>query len=132
MIRIIKYKTIRNISNELKKEIINFTDEKNKLKTDVLKINEFYKGKDANIIIEKFNKRILYLEKFINIVEIYNNYFEWISGAYNDTQKNALINLGPETVPPINNEEMFDSEILGNTELIPTENEIEGEKNDEL
>lgn len=104
MLRKIKFKVIREVSEELKQEINELRNENNKFKTDVLKIKSYYEGKDADIIISKYAERIKYLEEYIKIIEIYNNYFEWISGAYDETHKKALTNL--ENVVPMTIENM--------------------------
>lgn len=93
MIRKIKFKQIREISEELKKEIIELKNEHEELKNDVLRIRECYKGNDAEVIISKFDARLKYIEEYIKILEVYNNYFEWISGAYDETSQKALSNL---------------------------------------
>jgi len=103
MLRKIKFKVIREVSEELKQEINELRNDYNKFKTDVLKINGYYEGKDADIIISKYETRIKYLEEYIKIIEVYNNYFEWISGAYDETHKKALTNLQSVVTDAIEN-----------------------------
>ena len=113
MLRRIKFKKIREISEELKKEILELKSENDILKEDVLKIREYYQGEDAELIISKFESRINYIEEYINILEVYNNYFEWISGAYEATNQKALKNLENLITDVVNNLDTLNIEIEG-------------------
>ena len=93
MLRRINFEEIREISEELKKEVNELKNKNEKLKMDVLKIRNYYQGEDAEIIITKFNERTKYIEEYIKILEVYDNYFEWVSSAYNESYTRTLTDL---------------------------------------
>ena len=90
MNRVIQFNIIKNVSNQLIKELEKLQIECDKLNLDIEKIEEFYKGKDANLIIAKYNQRVNIIKKYIEIVKEYINYFDWISSNYHDTYHNAI------------------------------------------
>ena len=89
----VKYHVIREVATDLSKEINELKNLINQLSFDIEKIKECYRGVDADLIIEKNKNAADYIKDFVNNVEIYNNYFEWISGAYNDTHNKAISEL---------------------------------------
>lgn len=102
MKRIIKYDIIRDVStNLLKKEIDELKNMQKKLTLDIEKISYFYEGKDAEIIIQKYKERAKYIKDYIDVVELYNNYFQWIAGAYDDTHSSAIAEFSELSELPV-------------------------------
>ncbi|MBR3661170.1 MAG: hypothetical protein IKN63_04675 [Bacilli bacterium] len=65
----------------------------NKLKKDINSIRTYYQGNDAELIIEKYLKR---LEIINDLMDNYNNikqYFVTVSSGYSDNLNNAKKNL---------------------------------------
>ena len=93
MDRIINYSEIRDVSTYLKEQIVLLKEKELKLKNDIIKISESYKGDDSKNIVNKYLEKEKFLTFYIEVIEAYNYYFEWISMSYKECHKNALSNL---------------------------------------
>ena len=93
MQRLIKYEIIREKSEEIKKEIKELKEECKNLILNIEAIRNSYVGKDAEAMISAYINKIYTIKNYLGVIEEYNNYFEWVSGAYKDTKQKAEKNL---------------------------------------
>lgn len=85
MRRLIKFEEISKMSIQLKKEIDYLVTLKTDLITDINSISECYKGKDSKIGINKYLSYANNIDTFINTLEQYYNYFDWLGSSYKTT-----------------------------------------------
>ena len=96
MRKIVKFSKIGEIAEDLKRQIEELKQEKDKLQVDVNKINDGYKGKYATIIIEKYVEKEKEIEMFIKNMERYQIILEWLSGSYRNSHNKAKKGLETE------------------------------------
>ncbi len=102
MRRTILYDEIGNVSFKLKTEVEKLKTIQSKLLNDIPKINDAYRGSDATLLISKYQERVNSIKSYINVIETYTNYFEWISGSYKDTHEEVVNDLSEEIPDQVN------------------------------
>lgn len=83
---------IKSVSDYIKIQLDELKEIKNKLLSDILKISEVYQGKDASLIIQKYQNRVYSLDRILINYENYAIYMQNLAGAYesnlNESKKN--------------------------------------------
>ncbi len=95
-----------------------------KLKNNILKIKDCYRGKDADLIIQKYEEKTNELNIMIQILYNYISYFKWLSGSYRESLHAASTNLA-------NNLKNSSYDLLSNTNSMYLNlDKIQGEAGD--
>ena len=84
MRRIINYDLISEKTKDLKFLTKKLLDEKDKILLDINKINDSYKGKDADLLITKYQEKVNYLNEYIENMNKYILFFEFLTGSYKE------------------------------------------------
>lgn len=93
MKRIVKYNDIGESSYKILQKLNELEQEKQTLITHIGKINDYYKGSDADDIVAKYNEKIKYIDSYITVIENYQRYFEWLGGRYKESHQKAFKNM---------------------------------------
>ena len=112
MQRLIRFDRIREIVEEINKNLIDLKNDKSNLLLKIQSINEWYEGKDATALIEKYTDKVNDLDEYIKVMEEYRDYFALISDSYKESYHKLSREISP--VPEV--EEINDTlseEVLG-------------------
>ena len=93
MKKFIKPNEIKRVSKLMTEELELLNRQIEILLNDINKIKSLYKGYDADIIVSKYVERVKKLKHIIVNYENYINYFNLISGTYNENINTATKSL---------------------------------------
>jgi len=93
MKRRINYSVMGEKAILLKQQISDLIDARNQLLNDVDTIKEGYKGKDSDIIVEKYKEKINNVDTYIKNIENLQTILEWLSENYKDSHNKAKSNI---------------------------------------
>ena len=114
---------IKSVSDFLNSQIDLLKNAKNKLLTDIEKINTVYKGVDANLIVAKYKEKLSKIDIIILNYKNFSKYFKNISMSYSNNvqdskkQLQQIIDTNPKILNSNISNGIFLSEILENTEI---------------
>lgn len=114
---------IKSVSDFLNSQIDLLKNAKNKLLTDIEKINTVYKGVDANLIVAKYKEKLSKIDIIILNYKNFSKYFKNISMSYSNNvqdskkQLQQIIDTNPKILNSNISNGIFSSEILENTEI---------------
>ena len=89
MKRIIKYNYINDNISFINKLLSELDTAKTKLTKNVNLIENDYQGEDGKRIMNKYLNKIILIDEYINNVNKYLNYFKWLVGEYEHSQRTA-------------------------------------------
>ena len=102
MKRVINYSILSDVTSNIivKKEELKAYKEK--LKIDILLINNGYKGKDADIVISKYQEIANSIDCIIKTLEDYIEYFKWLSSNYKENLNKTIqkVNILQNDIEP--------------------------------
>ena len=84
MRRIVDTDKIDTVTMSLTEKLNLIQETKKELLTNIQKISECYKGKDAELIKKKYTEELNKLDVFINTIDSYTKYFKWLTSNYGD------------------------------------------------
>lgn len=93
MKKFIKPNEIKRVSKLITEELEILTKQIEILLNDINKIKSLYKGYDADIIVSKYIDKVKNLKIVVTNYENYINYFNLISGIYNENINTVTKNL---------------------------------------
>ncbi len=93
MRRIINYGYIDNKVLYIKRRLIELNDIKDKLNKDILLLENSFKGQDGDLHRKKYISKISSIEKYIENIKKYIEYFDWLSSSYKDIQYRTKMQL---------------------------------------
>lgn len=118
MKRLVKYNFIGDSSSKMYAKINELNEEIRILNEDISKIEDSYKGKDAEEIISKYRLKIDYIESYLTIISNYQKYFDWLSGRYRDTHQKALKDISSFSDFLSDNKDVVDTDKLSQVESL--------------
>ena len=93
MRRKINYKFIEETASNLKTKLELLKEQQKKITKNIAQIKEVYIGQDADILVNKYNDKVKEMNVYIEVIEAYINYFDWLSGNYRDSHDKVTKNL---------------------------------------
>ena len=93
MRKIVDTIAINDVANYTKSKLEELEEAKNILRDDINSIKTYYKGKDADIIINKYLERIKVIDVIINNYSNVEDYFTRISQAYSNCLEKAKTSM---------------------------------------
>ena len=93
MRRKINFKVIEETASDLKIKVETLKEEQKKIIKDIAQIKDAYIGQDADILINKYNTKVKEMNVYMEVIESYINYFDWLSGNYRDSHNKVTKNL---------------------------------------
>ena len=93
MKRLVKFTYIADKTQYLKTKIEELNEKVEILRKDINEIENYYKGVDATIIINKYLEKTVIVESYINNLRRYANYFDWLSDNYKQSHEESLRNV---------------------------------------
>ena len=102
MKRFINFNAIGETASKLLQLINNLKDEQKQLLTDIDKLEKCYQGKDAEIIITKYKTRTSNISGYIEYLEEYQKYFNYIAGSYKNSYDKAKKDIDYELEKALN------------------------------
>ena len=101
MYRLIDFNYIGDTSSELLLLINILREDQSKLLNDIAKLSNCYQGKDAELVIAKYKERATSITGYIEFLEEYQKYFEWLSGSYRSSYQKAQRDIEAEMLQPV-------------------------------
>ena len=93
MKRIINYRVIGETASYILLQNTLLEDLKSNLEKNILTITDSFKGIDAEKIKLKYQIKVKLIEDYINVINYYQRYFEWLSGRYRDSDEKVAKDL---------------------------------------
>ncbi|MBQ8891579.1 MAG: hypothetical protein IJ068_01795 [Bacilli bacterium] len=93
MKKIVDPVAIKDVATYTKNKLDELENAKNILRDDINNIRKFYKGADAELIIDKYLDRLKVIDVIINNYSNLKEYFSSISAAYSNCLKKAKTSM---------------------------------------